>query len=872
MWRRRFSRCSFFRAFSFNSRAKTLSTIAFFGFAFLLVGLVLTVIVLLAVAKDLPKPDRVVRVEGFSTKILDRNGEVLYNIFADQRRTPISISEIPNYLKYATIAVEDKNFYTHKGFDPTGILRAAYNIFIYHKLQGGSTLTQQLVKNTLLTTQRTLPRKIKEFILAIQIESRYSKDQILQMYLNESPYGGTAWGVEAASEVYFGKKASELNLVESAILAGLPQRPSYYSPFGEDPKAYVPRAFHVLRRMREDGYITIEQEKEADDQLDKVEFQKPGASFKAPHFVMYVKSLLESRYGQNVVERGGLTVQTTLDLNTQEEVQKIVSEEIGKSENLGISNGAAVVIDPQNGQILAMIGSKDYNDPDYDGEVNVTTALRQPGSAIKPVTYVTALKNGYTASTMIMDTPVVFPVVNQPDYVPANYDGKFHGPMQIRQALGNSINITAVKMMAIVGINDMLSTAYDMGISSLEPSEENLRRLGLSVTLGGGEVRLLELTNAYSAFANGGLRNDSVSILKVTDQQGKVLEEYKQMDGRRVLAKEQSFIISDILSDNSARMMTFGERNSLVISGRQVAVKTGTTNDRRDNWTVGWTPQVIVGVWVGNNDNSPMKQFASGVAGAAPIWRKAILYALKDKPVTNFEIPENIVKAEVDTVSGYLAHDGFPSRMEYFVKGTEPSTDDPIHQKLKLCKGQNKLATITQVASGNYDEKEYFTFKENDLVSTDGKNRWQEGINEWLSQQADWRYHPPAEYCGGSNDILVRILEPGHEVQVNTNDVRLRAEITSNNEIEKVEFFINDALRDTIERPPYERVYRLDNGMYRLKAKAIDKGGSQATAEVKIGVNMPWNYVSPTPSLLPTSTIAPTPSPTIGLSVTPTLP
>jgi len=430
-------------------RMRFFSRLSFLVFWAILFFVLSTLILFAWYAKDLPRPDKIVRREGFATKIYDRNGKLLYDIFAGQRRTPVDLEEIPQHLKNATVAIEDKNFYKHRGFDPKGILRALYNIVIYRKLQGGSTLTQQLVKNVLLTSQRTLPRKIKEFILAVQIESKYSKDQILQMYLNEAPYGGTAWGVEAAAEVYFGKKVSELNLVESAILAGLPQRPSYYSPFSDNPTAYVWRTQQVLRRMREDGYITAEQEEEAKQQLDKVKFVSSFGTFKAPHFVMYVKKKLEDEYGQQVVERGGLRITTTLDLDLQEEAQKIVTEEIAKvEEKYHITNGAAVVIDPNSGEILAMVGSKNYDDPNYDGKVNVTLSLRQPGSAIKPVTYVTAFKKGYTPATMIMDTPVTFKIPGQPDYKPVNYDGKFHGPIQIRYALGNSINIPAVKLLA----------------------------------------------------------------------------------------------------------------------------------------------------------------------------------------------------------------------------------------------------------------------------------------------------------------------------------------------------------------------------------------------------------------------------------------
>ncbi|MCG2691698.1 transglycosylase domain-containing protein, partial [Microgenomates group bacterium] len=435
------------------------------------------------------------RREGFSTKILDRNGELLYDVFADQRRTPVTLDQVPLTLRQATIAIEDKNFYSHQGFDPLGWVRAMFNtVFRFRRLAGGSTLTQQLVKNTLLRQQRIVSRKIKEFVLSVQIEKKYTKDEILQMYLNESPYGGTAWGVEAAAETYFGKKVSELNLVESAILAGLPQAPSLYSPFGINQEAYKDRTKAVLRRMREDDYLTKDEEKQAMADLETVKFAAEGSSFKAPHFVMYVKQKLIDRYGEKLVEQGGLRVTTSLDWKLQEKAQEIVSEEIAKVEKIAITNGAALVLNPQTGEILAMVGSKNYSAEDYDGKVNVTLSLRQPGSAIKPVTYATAFKKGYTAATMLVDVLTEFPGgVNFPEYKPKNYDGKVRGPVQLRYTLGNSLNIPAVKLLQLVGVKDMLSTAYQMGFTNLEPTNANVNRIGLSVTLGGGEVRLIDM-------------------------------------------------------------------------------------------------------------------------------------------------------------------------------------------------------------------------------------------------------------------------------------------------------------------------------------------------------------------------------------------
>lgn len=844
-----------------KNRAKFLSHLAllsFIGACFLIFLFFMTFIIF---ARELPQPDKIVRKEGFSTKIYDRNEKLIYDVYSNQRRTPVKLEEIPLYLRQATVAIEDKDFYEHSGFDPKGWLRAVFNIFVFRKLQGGSTLTQQLVKNVLLTPERTLTRKLKEFILAVQIERKYSKDQILQMYLNEAPYGGTSWGVEAASEVYFNKKVSELNLVESAILAGLPQRPSTYSPFSSESKAYLARTENVLRRMREDGYITRDQEDQAKRDLTKIEFSSSSGGFSAPHFIMYVKKILEERYGERMVEQGGLKVVTTLDLDLQNRVQEIVSEEIANVEKLHITNGAALVLDPATGEILSMVGSKNYNDPNYDGKVNVTLSLRQPGSAIKPVTYVTAFKKGYTSSTMIMDTKTTFPGgIGQPDYEPVNYDGKFHGPMQLRYALGNSINIPAVKLLAMVGIREMLKTAYEMGFGTLEPTNENLSRLGLSVTLGGGEVRLIDMVSAYSAFANTGYKVEPISILKVSDKDGKTLEEHKKVNQKRILSEGEAFLISQILSDNNARMSTFGERSTIYIPEFPVAVKTGTTNDKRDNWTVGWTPNFIVGVWVGNNDNSPMKQLSSGISGAAPIWRKILYETAKGKSKTNFNIPSSIINAEVDLVSGYRAHDSYPSRIEYFIKGTEPSSDDPIHTKLKLCRGEEKLAGIVDVARGNYEEKEYFVFKENDTTAAaGGENRWQNGINEWLATQADSRYHPPTTYCGeNGNQIEIKFKEPNDHDTLGSS-FKVSLSVISDNDISFVEIYLNGEKKTTLNSPPYQwNTPNLSSGVYTVRAVVKDNKGNQADREIKIGVDVPWDF-APSPS--PTSSFTPAPTP-----------
>lgn len=818
--------------------------VAKIGFIVAVVGSLALFLAIPLLAFNLPSPDSVVRRDGFSTKILDRNGEVLYDIYTDERRTPVKLDQVPEYLKQATVAVEDKNFYKHSGFDLTAYPRAIFNIIFKGKLQGGSTLTQQLVKNVLLTQDRTVVRKIKEFVLAIQIESRFSKDDILQMYLNENPYGGTAWGVEAASEMYFGKSVSDLNLVESAFMAGLPQSPTRYSPYTSSSEAYKGRTQTVLRRMREDGHITQEQEEQALQDLENLQFLPRSASFKAPHFVNYVQQILEDRYGEAVVQSGGLRVTTTLDLELQEAAQEIVADEIEKVENLNIGNGAAVTLNPETGEILAMVGSKDFNDEESDGQYNVTTALRQPGSAIKPISYVAGLQKGYTASTLFMDVATQFPGgAGNPPYEPKNYDGKFRGPVQLRYALANSLNIPAVKMVALVGVKETLQMGYDMGLTTFEPTNELLSRVGLSISLGGGEVKLLELTGAYAAFMNGGHKVEPVAILKVEDQNGKVIEETKPEKGRQVISEEHAYIMADILSDNQARSDVFGTNSLLNIPGRQVAVKTGTTNDRRDNWTVGGSPQAVVGVWVGNNDYTPMTSVASGVSGASPIWRRIILEALDGKPAVTFERPDGIVEAKVDSVSGYAAHDGFPERTEIFARGTEPG-QDPVHVKLKVCQSENRLATPSQIAANQFVEKEYFVFKEEDPTApSGGPNKWQEGILAWINQQSDDKYKPPTEYCQGSNlaPLNVDFNSPRDRDSDLDNKVKISFKVDSANGIKNAKLEIDGKHIRSFTSGPYEHEVTLDDGVHEIRAIAEDNNGNTSDRKITVGVGMAWD-------------------------------
>jgi penicillin-binding protein 1C len=639
--------------------------------------------------KDLPSPRRLESDEfAVSTQIFDRNGALLYEIYSDTQRTPINLEDIPDHVIHATLAIEDSGFYRHLGFSAQGIIRATRNTLFRNQLQGGSTITQQLVKTALLTPERTIERKIKEAILTIGTEITYSKDQILEMYLNHIPYGGTSYGIESAAKRYFNIPARQLNLAQASILAGLPQAPTRFSPFYHPERAKA-RQHEVLRRMVEEGYITAQ---EADNAFQtNLEFATPAINIDAPHFVFYVKNLLEEKYGLHTVERGGLRVTTTLDLELQNYAQASVSAEIADLENQQVSNGAALVTKPNTGEILAMIGSINYFDTQNDGQVNIATRLRQPGSSIKPINYVTALQNGLmTPSTMILDIPTCFQVVGQPLYCPRNYDNSFRGPVLFRQALANSYNIPAVKILAINDIDSMVATASAMGIQSFTDTS----RFGLALTLGGGEVTMLDMATAFGTLANQGVKVNLNPILEITNHTGEVLESfdpqttltaldrYFDQDNQRsnvlginhqglerVLNREPTYLISDILADNQARSAAFGSRSALYIPDKYVSVKTGTTNDLRDNWTIGYTSEYLVTTWVGNNDNTPMNRFiVSGVTGAAPIWNSIMTHLLRDSQDSTPPEPPGITRRAVCSLSGNIPTQDQPcdTRSEIF--------------------------------------------------------------------------------------------------------------------------------------------------------------------------------------------------------------
>lgn len=620
------------------------------GFALVVVG------VLAYFTKDLPSPEKLSqRHVAESTKILDRTGQVvLYEIHGEENRTAIAFEQMPKCIKDATVATEDDDFYNHHGLDFPAIVRAAISdIKGQSKRQGASTITQQLIKNSILTRQKTFTRKIKEAILSLELEQKFDKNQILEMYLNEIPYGSNAYGVEAAAQTFFGKNAASLDLAECSLLAALPQAPTYYSPYGTHTEDLKNRQAWVLNRMAELGYIS-QQEADAAKEIDAISEIRPlRNNILAPHFVMYVKDWLVDKYGEDAVQQGGFKVYTTLDFQKQQWAEEAVKDGAAKNEKEHNSRNAALVsIDPKNGEILAMVGSRDYFDTANDGNVNVSTRLRQPGSSFKPFAYAVAFSKGYTPNTMIFDVKTNFKVENR-DYTPQNFNGSFNGPVSMREALANSLNIPAVKTLYLAGVSDTIEFARTMGITTLK-SKENY---GLALVLGGGGVTLLDETSAYGVFANDGVRFAPQSVLRIEDAGNQIIyESDKGERGNRAVSAEIARTINDILSDNGARTKIFGSHSSLYVDGYKVAAKSGTTQEFRDGWTVGYTPNIVTGVWTGNNDSSPTRM-GEGVYTAGPIWNAYMRKVLETLPKEEFMSPPEIKKADKMMLNGKIGED-----------------------------------------------------------------------------------------------------------------------------------------------------------------------------------------------------------------------
>ncbi|MDP3735272.1 MAG: PBP1A family penicillin-binding protein [bacterium] len=621
-----------------------------------------------------------------STKIFDRTGKILlFDVNADTKRTVVGIEEVSRRIKNATVAIEDATFYEHKGIRPLAVVRATLkNILSGRFEQGGSTITQQVVKNSILTREKRLARKLKEWILAAKLEQQMSKEGILELYLNEAPYGGSVYGVEEASQQFFGKSARDVTLAEASYLAALPQAPTYYSPYGNHRDALETRKGLVLERMLAEGFIT-EEERAAALAEEPTFLPRSESSIQAPHFVMYVREYLEQKYGRETIERDGLTIVTTLDSKLQTDAERVVKQfALENKKKFNAENAGLIALDPRTGEILAMVGSRDYFDKEIDGNFNVVLGERQPGSAFKPFVYATAFMKGYRPETVVFDLETEFSTECTPDgspispraicYKPTNYDNVFRGPVSLRNALAQSINVPAVKVLYLAGLKDSLEIAERMGISTLK----DIRRYGLTLVLGGGEVTLFDLTSAYGIFANDGVRVPPATILKVVRTDGTVLEEHTPRP-LRVLPSEIARTVTNILADNEARTPAFGEQSFLYFPGYDVAAKTGTTNDYRDAWIVGYTPTIAVGAWAGNNDNSPMEKKVAGFI-VAPLWHEFINKVLVSQKKVSFIKPHTLpdslelapilrgrwqggVSYVVDKISGKIATDLTPQEL-----------------------------------------------------------------------------------------------------------------------------------------------------------------------------------------------------------------
>ncbi len=753
------------------------------------------------------------RLMGQSTKIFDRTGTVLlYDMGQNMRRTEIPFAEISPNLKNATISIEDNGFYSHGGIKISSIFRALYADLVSGQLsQGGSTITQQVVKNSLLTREKTWTRKIKEAFLAIKLDKSLTKDQILNLYLNETSYGGTVYGVEEAAQVFFGKSARDVSISEAAYIAAIPQSPTRYSPFGAHRDELDSRQKLVLLQMKQNGYITEEEYQAATTEEVVFRTQSSGG-IKAPHFVMFIREYLADKYEGDVATEG-LRVTTTIDYTLQQKAEEILNKySLENAKLYHATNAALVTIDSATGQILTMVGSRDYFDEEIDGQYNVATAERQPGSSFKPIVYAAALEKGYTADTVMFDLPTQFSTRCSPDstssvapcYAPQDYDGKFRGPMTLRNALAQSINVPAVGVLYLVGVNNAIDLATKMGISTLKDRS----RYGLSLVLGGGEVTLLDMTSAYSVFAAEGIRHPSTGILKIEDKKGKVLEEFEDQS-EEVLSRDTALTISSILSDNAARTPIFGARSSLYFPDRSVAAKTGTTNDYRDTWVVGYTPQVVVGAWMGNNDNSPIARQVAGYI-VAPMWHAYMNELLSTLPDEPFKQP---------TASSTTS-------LKPMLKGVW-QTDQGVHSILHYVNKDNPRGD----APSNPGNDPQYSF-------------WEYPVQNWALGQGIFPGGPtglPTTTDGGApgtgaSTLSVAIVSPGANSVITTGDrVNVGLMANSNYRIIKADYFLNNIFIGSSSNFPFNFVFTLESylgniGTNILKVTVTDQSGVTQSA------------------------------------------
>ncbi len=804
-------------------------------------------------SRDLPDPNKLIdRQVAQSTKIYDRTGEtLLYEISGDQKRTIIELEAVPDYVAQAVIALEDKTFYEHSGFNYQRLALAVFKNLTGSRGPGASTLTSQLVKNAILTPERTVSRKLKEFILVFQIERKFDKDQILQLYLNEIPYGSTAYGVESAANYYFDKSAKDVSIGEAALLAAIIQRPTFYSPYGNNLDALLARKDVTLDLMEEQGFITEQERDQAKEQ--ELEFKAKKEDITAPHFVFHVREELVEKYGEHLVNQGGLVVKTTLDLEKQVIAEEVITEKHEANLNNGATNNALVSLDPKTGEILAMVGSVDYFDDEIDGQVNVVTRPRQPGSSMKPIVYTLAWARGYSPSTMVFDVVTKFPATGNV-YEPKNYDLSERGPVSLRKALQGSLNIPAVKVLYLVGVNNFLDFAEELGYSTFEDRS----RFGLSVVLGGAEVTLLEHTAAYATLAANGEYHKPLAILEVATNEGEILDTFESK-ARRAIDENIAKITTNVLSDNGARAYVFGLGSALQLGGRPVAAKTGTTNDYRDAWTMGYTPSLATGVWGGNNDFSEMNRGAGGSLIAAPIWQAFMLKALEGTPVESFA-PAKLPAPEKAVLSGQ----GFGF--------TQVSID----------RASEKLATSLTPAS--FKEDRLYIEAHSILHYIDKSNpngpipvppndpqysKWEEAVQGWVQRKIDSgepifddsedrgipqgitvEYGlPPTEEDDlhiPSNRPSIAIESPLNNQELQTRSITVTVNASANRGISRVEYYLDNIFIGTSASAPYNFTGSLKsfpNGFYTLKAIAYDDIDNSAETSVRIELQSTESYV-----------------------------
>jgi len=793
-----------------------------------LAGFALLAALFIWYAKDLPSPDKInARMNAQSTQIFDRNGKLLYEIHGEQNRILADWNEIPDNVKHATIAVEDKDFYKHGGFSSVGIARAVFGVVTGNRAQGGgSTITQQYVKNTLLTNEYSFTRKIKEVILAIEIERRYKKDDILKMYLNEIPYGSNAYGIKVAAKTYFNKDAKDLTLEQAAVLAAMPQAPTYYSPYGTHKDDLMARKDKILDLMAEQKYITKD-ERDAAKKVVIAFSNNPYGTITAPHFVMYVREQLVAKYGETKVNTGGLKVYTTLDIEKQKYAEEAIATNVDKNKSrYNATNAGLVAMDPKTGQILALVGSRDYFDESIDGNVNVAMSERQPGSSFKPFAYATLFKEeNWGAGSFMYDLKTDF----GGGYIPQNYSGGFWGPVTVRVALQNSLNIPAVKALYMAGLSNTIATAHAMGITTLnDPSQ-----YGLSLVLGAGEVKLTDMTNAYGVFANDGVKQDPTWLLRIEDNKGKVIDEFKSSSGKRVLDAQVAYLMNNILSDDASRARTFGSGSALTLPGRPAAAKTGTTNSYKDAWTMGYTPSLVAGVWSGNNDGTPMSS-GGGAFAAAPIWHDFMTKALAGTPVEQFKRPSGIKTVTVTS--------GNKSSTDIYPSWYKPTAAAGNSQTIKIYKPDGKIAT--DQCPAELVETKTFSSIVAEIPATDGAySRWFAPIAAWAASQGlstDTGDIPTqtTDQCTGADLPTVNIVSPTGVGNL-TNPIDVLVEITAPAGLSSLNVSLagQTVTATLVSTNTYKATFTgVANGTYEMTATIKDSKAQTATDTVSVKV------------------------------------